>query len=72
MDRYPADDLIGQYVIQSQPYYRATGQEIATTSAVLREAAMKVNALVATFRVDVPEGLTELARWSIAEGRIHG
>jgi nitric oxide reductase NorQ protein len=33
MDRYPADDLIAQYVIQAQPYYRATGQEIALYEA---------------------------------------
>ena len=28
MDRHPADDLISQYLISSEPYYRATGNEI--------------------------------------------
>src|SRR4249920_1775394 len=28
MDRHPADDLISQYLIPSEPYYRATGTEI--------------------------------------------
>jgi hypothetical protein len=28
MDRHPADDLISQYLISSEPYYRATGTEI--------------------------------------------
>src|SRR4249920_1437485 len=29
MDRHPADDLISQYLIPSEPYYRPTGEEIA-------------------------------------------
>jgi nitric oxide reductase NorQ protein len=33
MDRYPADDLISQYIITEEPYYRATGQEIALYDA---------------------------------------
>jgi nitric oxide reductase NorQ protein len=33
MDRHPADDLISQYVIDEEPYYRATGQEIALYEA---------------------------------------
>lgn len=28
MDRHPADDLISQYLIQSEPYYRPTGSEV--------------------------------------------
>jgi nitric oxide reductase NorQ protein len=28
MDRHPAEDLISQYLIQEEPYYRATGQEV--------------------------------------------
>jgi nitric oxide reductase NorQ protein len=28
MDRYPADDLIAQYLILQEPYYRATGDEV--------------------------------------------
>ena len=28
MDRYAPDDLISQYLIQAEPYYRATGDEI--------------------------------------------
>jgi nitric oxide reductase NorQ protein len=28
MDRHPADDLIRQYLIQSEPYYRSTGKEV--------------------------------------------
>jgi len=28
MDRHPADDLISQYLIETEPYYRATGKEI--------------------------------------------
>jgi len=33
MDRHPADDLIGQYLMQTEPYYRATGSEIALYEA---------------------------------------
>jgi nitric oxide reductase NorQ protein len=33
MDRHPADDLISQYIIEQEPYYRATGQEIALYEA---------------------------------------
>jgi nitric oxide reductase NorQ protein len=28
MDRYPAEELIGQYLILQEPYYRATGSEV--------------------------------------------
>ena len=33
MDRHPADDLITQYLIPQQPYYRPTGDEIALYEA---------------------------------------
>src|SRR5512147_3080830 len=33
MDRYPADELISQYQIQQELYYRATGNEIALYEA---------------------------------------
>jgi nitric oxide reductase NorQ protein len=33
MDRYPADDVIGQYLILQEPYYRATGSEVALYEA---------------------------------------
>ena len=33
MDRYPADELISQYQILQEPYYRATGNEIALYEA---------------------------------------
>jgi nitric oxide reductase NorQ protein len=33
MDRHPADDLISQYLILQQPYYRPTGDEIALYEA---------------------------------------
>jgi nitric oxide reductase NorQ protein len=33
MDRYPSEDLIGQYIIVEQPYYRATGDEVALYEA---------------------------------------
>ena len=28
MDRYAPDDLISQYLMQTEPYYRATGSEV--------------------------------------------
>ena len=31
--RHPADDLISQYLMQTEPYYRATGSEIALYAA---------------------------------------
>jgi nitric oxide reductase NorQ protein len=37
MDRHPADDVITQYIIEDEPYYRSTGHEIA-----LYEAAYSV------------------------------
>jgi nitric oxide reductase NorQ protein len=37
MDRSPADDLIDQYILEVEPYYRATGGEVA-----LYEAAYSV------------------------------
>jgi nitric oxide reductase NorQ protein len=37
MDRHPADDVISQYIIEDEPYYRPTGHEIA-----LYEAAYSV------------------------------
>ena len=33
MDRHPADDLISQYIITEEPYYRSTGQEVALYEA---------------------------------------
>jgi len=33
MDRYPTDELISQYLILQEPYYRATGNEIALYEA---------------------------------------
>ena len=33
MDRHPADDLIRQYIITEEPYYRSTGQEVALYEA---------------------------------------
>jgi nitric oxide reductase NorQ protein len=33
MDRHPADDLISQYIIDEEPYYRPTGHEIALYDA---------------------------------------
>ena len=33
MDRHPADDLISQYLISDEPYYRATGNEVALYDA---------------------------------------
>jgi nitric oxide reductase NorQ protein len=33
VDRFPADDLIDQYTLDEEPYYRATGQEVALYEA---------------------------------------
>jgi nitric oxide reductase NorQ protein len=33
MDRHPADDVISQYIIEDEPYYRSTGHEIALYEA---------------------------------------
>jgi len=33
MDRLPSENLIAQYVIDEEPYYRATGQEVALYEA---------------------------------------
>jgi len=39
MDRHPTDDLISQYLIQSEPYYRPTGSEVELYEAAVVDGA---------------------------------